>query len=131
MKRIGIMLFAVIVSSLTYGQEMGYSLESIDSSQNSTEPISIITVSPEYEHDSIKVAVKCVVKKDAIEVITYKYEGLSLTFKRKGSYSPMLKMNIDASHNLIDIKTIFAGVYFLDIYKDGVKCKTFRVEKDF
>ncbi|MFW5850701.1 MAG: hypothetical protein ACOCWB_00595 [Bacteroidota bacterium] len=131
MKRLSVVLFMVIVSSLAYGQEMGYSLQSIDSSQTSTEPISIITVSPEYEHDSIKVDVKCVVKKDAIEVITYKYEGVSLTFTRRGAYSPMLKMNIDASHNLIDIKTIFAGIYFLDIYKDGIKCKTFRVEKDF
>lgn len=116
----------------------GFSQELVDTTktfeERSTRALSKITVYADFVHDSLPSAVECRVfdNVDALEVIVYQYRGLSIEFRRAGASRPMMKMNLEATHTVIDIKTIFSGIYYLDVYdSEGIKRKTFRVEKEF
>ena len=100
---------------------------------NKSTALSKIEVFDEYEKDSLKIKIECspFEGKDAIEIRADKYRGLYIEFHRPMG-STMLKQNLEANHTGIDIKTIFSGTYYLDVYNAaGEKIKTFRVEKRF
>ncbi|MFO7868943.1 MAG: hypothetical protein R6U95_06570 [Bacteroidales bacterium] len=128
MKKIVVASIFACISISIYAQDKTYSLEGLTSD---TTTISEIAISTEFQHDSISVDAQCVVKSDAIEVIVYEYKDVSIEFYKKGAYGPMTKQQLEATHTLFDIKTIFSGIYFLDVKKNGVTCKTFRIEKEF
>lgn len=117
----------------------GYAQESSDSSaikhaESLNKSLSKISVFIDFEQDSLQVEISCHVieNEDAIEIIAYKYQGLRIEFRRPNAYKNMMVMKLDATHTTIDIKTIFSGTYYLDVYDSaGIKCKMFRIEKEF
>ncbi|HPY82064.1 MAG: hypothetical protein M0R02_08875 [Bacteroidales bacterium] len=96
--------------------------------------VSKIVIFIAFEHDSLPIDVNCRVieHEDAIEIIAYKYKGVRIVFRRSNAFKNMMEIDLDATHTTIDIKTIFSGTYYIDVYdSEGVKRKMFRVEKDF
>lgn len=105
----------------------------IPQSTNTTGAFSVIKVTVSYEKDSTGYVVNCSVVEgtDGIKLIVNKYQGLTCNFHRSMS-KPMFTKNLDTVETYIDIKTIFSGIYYLDIIDtQGVKIKTFTIEKNF
>ncbi len=97
-------------------------------------PVSKIVVFIEFEHDSLPIDVSCKVieDEDAIEIIALRYNGIRIDFRRSNAFRNMMEFDLDATHTTIDIKTIFSGTYYIDVYdSEGIKRKMFRVEKEF
>lgn len=106
---------------------------SIPESTNSFEGLSKITISTYFEKDSTGYKITClnVEGKDAILVKVNKYKGLTADFHRSMSKS-MLKQSLESLETEINIKTVFTGKYYLDIIDpNGIKIKTFIIEKTF
>jgi len=95
--------------------------------------LSKITITEEYELDSTGIKMDCVVieGKDAFEIQCMKYRGLTAEFHRPMGKT-MLKRVLDATNTAIDIKTVFSGIFYLDIYNsEGIKIKTYKIDKQF
>ena len=127
-------ILCIILSFCSKAQETTDSIKTIDSTQHEKKSLSKISVFVDFAQDSSELDIRCRVieNEDAIEVIAYKYKGLRIEFRRPNAYKSMMKMDLDATHTAIDIKTIFSGTYYLDVYdSEGIKQKMFRIEKEF
>src|SRR5690606_3902909 len=96
-------------------QEMQDSVTPLNTEHEKTS-LSKISIFIDFEHDSLPIDIHCRVieHEDAIEIIAYKYRGLHIEFRRSNAYKSMMKMELDATHTAIDIKTIFSGTYYID-----------------
>lgn len=106
---------------------------SIPDQTNTSDPLSTITVDVYWVQDSLPCTISCyrVQGKDAILLKSTKYRGYSIDFHRSMAKS-MFKQTLESPETEISIKTIFEGTYYLDVIDpQGVKLKTFLIEKKF
>lgn len=96
-------------------------------------PLSEIIATDMMPDDSAAVAITCsiIAEKEAILLEVEKFTGLSVNFRKRLGMI-MFSQKLDSYSTEIDIKTIFAGIYYLDIFNEqGVKIKSYKIEKIF
>lgn len=132
MKQMLIVMFICCLQTGIYAQIQG-NAASIPDKTNAEDPLSTITVSVYWVQDSLPYTVSCyrVQGKDAIMLKTSKYRGYTVDFHRSMAKS-MFKQELVSPETEISIKTIFEGKYYLDVIDpQGIKIKTFLIEKKF
>ena len=132
MRTLLIILFICCLQTTIYSQIQG-NAASIPEQTLETDPLSEITVSVYWVQDSLPFTISCyrVQGKDAILLKTTKYRGYSIDFHRSMAKS-MFKQTLESPETEISIKTAFEGKYYLDILDpQGIKIKTFTIEKKF
>ena len=132
MKKILIICFISICSLPIIAQIQGNSA-AIPETTTTSEAFSVIKIKTTFTKDSTGYSIQCVnvAGKDAILIKSNKYKGLTLDFHRSMSKS-MFKQALESTETEISIKTIFAGTFYLDVLNEnGIKIKTFIIEKSF
>lgn len=132
-KRFSTYLLTMLISSYVFGQLQGNVATIPDSSNIFNNATAVITISPYFEKDSTGYKISCtkVEGKDAILIKTNKYKGLVIDFHRSMSKS-MFKQPLESLETELSLRTIFSGKFYLDIIDpNGIKIKTFIIEKTF
>lgn len=133
MKRFLTYVLIMCISPQLFAQLQGNVASIPDSANVFNNAVSIITVLPYFEKDSTGYKITCtpVEGKDAVVIKVNKYKGLVIDFHRSMSKS-MFKQPIESLETELNLRTVFTGKFYLDIIDpNGIKIKTFIVEKKF